>query len=109
MNTTLTTDTDDDPDANSRRLLTNKVNSSQTSVPTAKRKQQITHSTFYPENSNANNNNNSNISTFTSGSILSKSSLNMTNVTPLNGSLVTIGNNANTNATSNQMAKPVTR
>ena len=80
MNTTLTTDTDDDPDANSRRLLTNKVNTSQIiHKPTTPQRKPI-NSTYYPPENN--------ISTFTSGSILSKSSLNMTNVTPLNGSLI---------------------
>jgi hypothetical protein len=92
MNTTLTTDTEDDPDGNSRRLLTNKVNNSHIIVPTTKRK--VTNSSFFPQTFNPteldrsqNNNNNSNISTFTNGSILSKSTLNMTNVTPLNASL----------------------
>ena len=89
MNTTLTTDTDDDPDANSRRLLTNKVNSSQIIAPTSKRK--ATNNSFIPQSFNPieieRSQNNSNISTFTNGSILSKSTLNMTNITPLNGSL----------------------
>ena len=91
MNTTLTTDTDDDPDANSRRLLTNKVITSHAAVPNAQRKAAAC-SSFFPQSFNPvelerANANHSNTSTFASGSILSKSSLNMTNVTPLNSSL----------------------
>ena len=102
MNTTMTTDTEDDVnDANSRRLLTNKVNTSNIIEPATKRKMmqlQPQATSTFKKNYNINNEqDNNNTSTFTSGSILSKSTMNMTNVTPLNNSIATNLNGSDLN------------
>lgn len=102
MNTTLTTtDTDDDQDANSKRLLTNKVNTSNlTPVKSKIPPNQYTQmpsfqsynrppSTFISHNNNDSVNNQN---SFNCPSILSNATTNMTNVTPLGNVSLQQGN-----------------
>ena len=140
MNTTIT-DNEDDNDANSRRLLTNKIQTSNINIPSKTTKKptyftpDLISSPLQPnyqtqfistanliKNNNTNNNNNNNnnnynqnnsidlntsannnnISTFTTASVLSKSTTVLTNVSALS-------NNNNNNYNNNNNFEPSSR